>query len=63
MRYGTELGYDLTVVKDATASFTEEQMPAALHINIPNYANAIVTREEIAESLASLKPLGMTARQ
>ena len=57
VRYGMELGYDVTVVKDATASFTVEQMHAALEVNLPNYATAIVTTEEALESLSSLKTL------
>ena len=57
VRYGMELGYDVTVVKDATASFTDEQMHAALEVNLPNYATAIVTREEALESLSSSKTL------
>lgn len=31
-----------------------DQMHAALDINIPNYANAIVTTNEIVESISSL---------
>jgi ureidoacrylate peracid hydrolase len=54
-------GYDVTMVKDATASFTEEQMQAALPINLPNYANAMVTTEQIVGSIAFLKPLGASA--
>ena len=54
VRYAAELGYDVTVVKDATASFSAEHMHAALDINIPNYANAIVTTTELINSLASL---------
>ena len=57
VRYGMELGYDVMVVKDATASFTDEQMHAALQVNLPNYATAIVTTEEALESLSSLKTL------
>ena len=57
VRYGMELGYDVTVVKDATASFADEQMHAALEVNLPNYATAIVTTEEALESLSSLKTL------
>ena len=38
-----ELGYQVTVVKDATASYSDEEMHAALDINIPNYATAVVT--------------------
>jgi nicotinamidase-related amidase len=52
VRFAAELGYDVTMVKDATASFTDEQMHAALRINIPNYANAIVTTEEVLEALS-----------
>jgi nicotinamidase-related amidase len=47
VRYGAELGYEVTMVKDATASYSEEQMRAALEINIPNYARAVVRTEEI----------------
>ena len=54
VRYGVELGYDVTVVKDATASFTDEQMRAALDINLPNYASAIVTTDEVVGSISSL---------
>jgi nicotinamidase-related amidase len=52
VRYAAELGYDVTVVKDATADFSDEMMHAALDINMPNYANAILTTEEILSSLA-----------
>jgi hypothetical protein len=44
VRFAAELGYDVTMVKDATASFTDEQVHAALRINIPNYASAMVTQ-------------------
>ena len=54
MRYAAELGYDVTVVKDATADYSDEMMHAALEINLPNYASAIVTTEEILGSISSL---------
>jgi ureidoacrylate peracid hydrolase len=54
VRYAFELGYQVTMVKDATADYSDEEMHAALDINIPNYASAIVTSEEIARSLSSL---------
>jgi len=53
VRYAAELGYEVTVVKDATASYSEEHMHAALEVNLPNYASAIVTTDEILGSLAS----------
>ena len=53
MRFAVELGYDVTLVKDATADYSEEFMHAALVTNLPNYASAIVTTEEVVESLSS----------
>lgn len=54
VRYAAEIGYEVTVVKDATASYSEEQMHAALDINMPNYASAIVTTQQIVASIAAL---------
>jgi ureidoacrylate peracid hydrolase len=53
VRFAAELGYAVTMVKDATASLSEEQMHAALEVNIPNYAGAIVTTGELVESIPS----------
>jgi ureidoacrylate peracid hydrolase len=57
VRFAAELGYEVTVVKDATADFSDEHMHAALVTNLPSYANAIVTTDEIVESISSLKSL------
>jgi ureidoacrylate peracid hydrolase len=57
VRFAVELGYDVTLVKDATADYSEEFMHAAIVTNLPNYASAIVTTEEVVESLSSLKTL------
>ena len=54
VRHAVELGYQVTMVKDATASYSDEQMHAALDINLPNYASAILTADEVSESIASL---------
>jgi ureidoacrylate peracid hydrolase len=54
VRFAAELGYEVTVVKDATASYSDREMHAALEVNIPNYANAIVTTKEIVGVLSSL---------
>ncbi|HTK66178.1 MAG TPA: isochorismatase family cysteine hydrolase [Pseudonocardia sp.] len=56
VRFAVELGYDVTVVKDAVASLSEEEMHAALEVNIPRYASALVTADEI---VAELTPRGM----
>ena len=53
VRYAAELGYDVTVIKDATADYSDEQMHAALDVNIPNYASAVMTTDEIIASIAS----------
>jgi len=36
------------------SDYSDEELRAALDINIPNYANAIVTTKEIVASIASL---------
>src|SRR5262249_29696885 len=51
VRFAAELGYDVTVVKDATADYSEQFMPAALVTNLPNYASGIVTAAEVADAL------------
>ena len=42
------------MVKDATADYSDQEMHAALDINVPNYASAIVTTTEIVDSISSL---------
>jgi len=46
-RFGSELGYHVTLVKDATSSFSWEAMHAAHEINGPTFAHAIVTTDEL----------------
>ena len=46
------------MVKDATASYSEEEMHAALDVNIPYYVSAIVTTNEVIDSISSLETLG-----
>src|SRR6476620_4948887 len=61
VRYAAELGYQVTMVRDATADYSDVEMHAALDVNIPNYASAIVTTNEIVEAIASLQNLGIIA--
>jgi len=42
------------LVKDATADYSDEEMHAALDVNIPNYASAIVTTNEVVDLMSSL---------
>jgi nicotinamidase-related amidase len=51
VRFAAELGYEVTVVRDATADYSDEEMHAALDVNIPNYASAVLTADEVAEAL------------
>ena len=53
VRYAAELGYDVTVVRDATADYSDEMMHAALDVNMPNYASAVVTTKEVVDSITT----------
>jgi len=61
VRYAAELGYDVTMIKDATADYSDEHMHAALAVNIPSYATAIVTTNELVEALSSHAPMKQSA--
>ena len=61
VRSAAELGYDATAVKDAIADYADEFMHAALVSNLPNYASAIVSADEIVDSILSLKTLAIDA--
>jgi len=50
-RQGMELGYSITLVKDATAAYTHEMMHAAHTLTGPLYADAILTTEEVIAAL------------
>ncbi len=54
VRFAAELGYEVTMVKDATADYSDAEMHAALDINIPNYASALVTTTEIVDAISPL---------
>ena len=54
VRYAVELGYEVTMVRDATADYSDNEMHAALDVNIPSYASAIVTTREVVEAIASI---------
>jgi nicotinamidase-related amidase len=49
-RYGMELGYHVTLIKDATAAFNPEGMEAA-RVNSLLYAHAILTTNELLDAL------------
>ena len=51
-RYAAELGYHVTLVRDATAAMSAEAMHAAHEINGPTYAHAILTTAELVQKLS-----------
>jgi nicotinamidase-related amidase len=53
VRFAAELGYQVAVVRDATADYSAEYMHAALDLNLPSYASAIVTAAEIVDAIAA----------
>ena len=42
------------MVTDATADYSDTEMHAALDVNIPNYASAMVSTQEIVDTLAAV---------
>ena len=52
-RFGMELGYHVTLVKDATAAFSQEAMHAAHNINGPTFAHEILNTSELIDRLGS----------
>jgi ureidoacrylate peracid hydrolase len=62
VRYAAELGYDVTLVRDATADYSEKEMHAALEVNIPNYASAVVSTDEVVAAISCLAEIEMGAR-
>lgn len=50
-RFAMELGYHVTLVRDATAAFKPEMMHAAHELNGPTFAHAILTTAELIVAL------------
>ena len=46
-RAAVDLGYHVTLVRDATAAFSAEAMHAAHEINAPSYAHAVLTTADL----------------
>jgi nicotinamidase-related amidase len=54
VRYAAELGYEVTMVRDATADYSDVEIYAALDVDIPNYASSIVTTDEVVTAISSV---------
>ncbi len=50
-RFGMELGYHVTLIKDATAAFDQEGMLAAHEVDGPRFAHALLTTQELLARL------------
>lgn len=50
-RFVVELGYHVTLVKDATAALSQDRMHAAHELNGPTFAHAILTTRELVTAL------------
>ncbi|MER5916057.1 isochorismatase family protein [Streptomyces sp. NPDC001982] len=50
-RFGQELGYHVTFVRDTIAAFSPEEMQATFELNAPTYAHAILTTDEFVKAL------------
>jgi nicotinamidase-related amidase len=55
-RIGMELGFHVTLVRDATSAYTPEAMHAALNVDGPTYAHAILTTTELLAALRLTSP-------
>lgn len=53
-RHACELGYHVTLVRDATAAFSDEGLHAAHEINGPTFANEILTTAEVVSALDNM---------
>src|SRR5215469_11619528 len=62
VRFAMELGYEVTMVRDATADYSDKEMHAALDVNLPSYASAIVTTNQIVDALSSVQTAGVSVR-
>ena len=52
-RFAMELGYHVTLVRDATAAFATEGMHAAHELNGPTFAHAILTTADLVAALSA----------
>lgn len=50
-RFGMELGFHVTLVRDGTAARSPEAMHAAMEIDAPTYAHEVLTTEELVKAI------------
>jgi nicotinamidase-related amidase len=62
-RFGQELGYHVTLLRDAIGAFAWDEMTATFEINAPQYAHAIPTTEEFLAAVHDRQPADRPARR
>lgn len=62
-RFGQELGYHVTLIRDAIGAFDWDEMTATFEINAPQYAHAILTTAEFLAAVNDRAPAARPARQ
>ena len=50
-RFGVELGYHVTLIKDGIAAFTWEEINATVKTNFPNYGHVLLSTEEFINTI------------
>lgn len=56
-RIGMELGYHVTLVRDATSARSHEALHAAMNIDGPTYAHEILATEELISAIKNTSPV------
>jgi nicotinamidase-related amidase len=54
VRFAAELGYDVTLVRDAIGSLSWDEMKATLEVNAPHYARTIPSTDDLIASLKTI---------
>jgi nicotinamidase-related amidase len=62
-RFAMELGYHVTLVRDATAAFSPELMHAAHELSGPSFAHAILTTAEVIAAISLAKSAAEAAEK
>jgi len=51
-RYGVELGYHVTLIKDGIGAFSHEEIRATVETNFPNYGHTLLSSQEFVKSIS-----------
>ena len=52
-RYGMELGYHVTLITDATAGFSWDEMDASHRVNAPTFAHAVLNTTDFVTAVST----------